>query len=87
MGTQMTKKVPYINIGAKINRNLKRDPKEAHQWEESTSHYFTWVATQTVKMYTLKVQCVKFPTPSCTFDISSKHKKTTKCATVLAETH
>lgn len=55
----MTKKVPYINIGAKINKNLKRDTKEAHQWEQSTSHYFTWVATQTVKMYAEKVQRVK----------------------------
>lgn len=78
----MTKKVPYINIGAEINKNLKRDTKEAHQWEESTSHYFTWVATQIVKMYAEKVQRVKvLHTAPFT---SAKCTKPARCATVLA---
>lgn len=48
---EMTKKVPYINMGAKMNKNLKRDTKKKKPTIlKSTSHYFTWVATQTVKM-------------------------------------
>lgn len=46
---EMTIKVPYIN-GGKNKIKSKETPKKAHHSEESTSHYFTWVATQTVKM-------------------------------------